>query len=85
MYHVRYMNKMSKSFEVKTGLRKGDVLSPVLFNLALEQMVRNIKDNSSMELVGNITLLAYANDVVILDESQDQIISSTLKLIEVKV
>lgn len=68
MYQVRYMNKISKSFEVKTGLIKGDALSPVLFNLVLEQMVRNMKDNISMELVGNMTLLAYADDVVILQK-----------------
>lgn len=57
-------------------------MAPVLFNLAFEQVVRNIKDNRSIELLGNRTLLAYANDIVILGEFQDQIISSTLKLIE---
>lgn len=40
-----------------------------------------MKDNRSMELVGNRTLLEYANDII-LGESQDQIISNTFKLIK---
>jgi len=35
-----------------------------------------------MEIVGNSTLLAYADDIVIIGESQEQIVSSTSKLIE---
>lgn len=64
------MNKISKNFEIKTSLRQGDTLYPVIFNLALEQMVSDIKDDSSMELVGNRTLLAFADDIVILEEPQ---------------
>lgn len=34
------MGEMSEIFEVKTGLRQGDAVpSPVLFNLALEQVI----------------------------------------------
>jgi len=76
------MGEMSESFEIKTGLRQGDALSPVLFNLALEQVIRDMKDSRSMELVGNRTLLAYADDIVIMGESQEQIVSSTYKLID---
>lgn len=74
MCQERYMNEMSKGFEVKIGLRQRDVLSPVLFNLTLEQAVR---DYRSMEIVGNMALLTHADDLVILDEFQDQIISRT--------
>lgn len=41
-----------------------------------------MKDNRSMKLEGNRTLLVYADDINILGESQDQVISNTLKLIE---
>jgi len=46
---------------------KTDLLSPVLFNLDLEQVVRDIKDNKSIELVGNRTLLAYTDNIIILE------------------
>jgi len=40
--------EMSESFEVKTGLRQGDALSIVFFNLTLEQVIRDMKDSRSM-------------------------------------
>ncbi|KAL4150119.1 hypothetical protein QTP88_003956 [Uroleucon formosanum] len=76
------MGKVSESFEVKTGLRQGDALSLVLFNLTLEEVIRDMKDSRSMELVGNRTLLAYADDIVIMGESQDQIVSSQAAVME---
>lgn len=33
---------LSDSFEVGKGLRKGDALSPVLFNLALESLIKRM-------------------------------------------
>jgi len=62
-----------KGFEVKTSLRHGDRYStmyPVLLNLALEQVVRDIKENRYMELVENRILLGYMDNIVILRESQ---------------
>lgn len=70
------MNEMSKSLEVKTGLRQGDAYSPVLFNLALDQVVRDMKVNRCMGLVRNRTLLAHKYD------SYSREISSTIKLIK---
>lgn len=42
---VRYQGELSLQFEVQSGLKQGDAISPVLFNLALEQVLR---DMSSM-------------------------------------
>jgi len=72
MCQVRYLDETSKSFEVKTELRQGDALSLVLFNLVLELVVRYMKNNRSVELVRNRTLLAYADDIVILEKSQSK-------------
>lgn len=36
MFQVRFINEMSKGFEVKTDLRQEYTLSPVLINLKLE-------------------------------------------------
>jgi len=40
-YTVRVDNTMSTPFTVDTGLKQGDALSPILFNLVLEKVVRD--------------------------------------------
>jgi len=54
---VKFVNGMSQSFEVKTGLRKSDALLPVLFNLALEKVVRTMLIRLGMDILTNSTLL----------------------------
>lgn len=41
---VRFLQEMSETFEVKSGLRQEDVLSPILFNLPLEKVMRDVWD-----------------------------------------
>lgn len=41
---------LSDSFEVGKGLRKGDALLPVLFNLALESLIRRMSQQQGMEV-----------------------------------
>jgi hypothetical protein len=64
---VKVQGKMSPSFQTVAGLRQGDSLSTLLFNLSTEKVIRNVKTNP----VGTIfnrtrQCLAYADDVVIL-------------------
>jgi sorting nexin-29 len=44
-YRVRVDNELSSPFTVDTGLKQGDSLSPLLFNLALEKMIRELQAN----------------------------------------
>jgi hypothetical protein len=56
-------NVVSETVRVSTGLRQGDALSPVLFNLVLEKIVRELNTIDGVAM-GNTTigLLAYADD-----------------------
>lgn len=40
---IKFNQHMSDEFEAKTGLLQGDALSPVLFNIALETVVKKMK------------------------------------------
>jgi hypothetical protein len=37
-----------KDFEAKSGLRQGDVLSSIIFNIALERVVRDMNETREM-------------------------------------
>jgi len=54
---------------VNTGLRQGDTLSPINFNLVLEKVIRmmNISPDEGVKLDGtSISILTYADDIVLL-------------------
>jgi hypothetical protein len=60
---IRYLQNYSEAFEIKSGLRQGDALSPKLFNLALEKIVRDTNEQQNMDIIGESVILAYANDI----------------------
>lgn len=39
---VRVKGKTSSSFEVKTGVRQGDGMSPTLFNISIEEALQEV-------------------------------------------
>ena len=39
---IKIRHKISESFETKSGVRQGDGLSTLIFNLCLEKILRNI-------------------------------------------
>jgi hypothetical protein len=79
---VRVQGELSESFEVVKGLRQDDALSLVLLNLALESVIRRISQRQPMEVNGNHTLLTYACDIIILGDTNQDIVNSLSNLMK---
>jgi len=62
-------------FENKTGLKQGDPLSPVLFNLALQKVIQSIKMVPSGIKIGKeeLNILAYADDIALTGKNKIEI------------
>ena len=61
---VRVGKNLSKMFPIRNGLKKGDALTPLLFNFFLEYAIKRFQANQDgLKLNGTHQLLAYADDV----------------------
>jgi hypothetical protein len=64
---VKIQGKLSPNFEMVVGLKQGDSLSTLLFNLCMEKIIRNVKTNPGETIFSRTRqCLTYADDVVIL-------------------
>ncbi|KAF0708802.1 craniofacial development protein 2-like, partial [Aphis craccivora] len=82
---VKFNGQPSKAFMINTGLKQGDALSPMLFNIALEKVVRNALNTGievKLQESKTIKLIAYANDIVLLSESKSDLQSIAKSLMD---
>jgi hypothetical protein len=74
-------NNLSESFGTSTGLKQGDALSCILFNLALEKVARDSGIRSRGTVYNKtIQVLAYADDIVLVGRTVGVLKEATTNL-----
>jgi hypothetical protein len=74
---------LSDTFRIQNGLKQGDDLSPVLFNIASEYAIRKVQENQvALELNGTHQILVYSDDVNLLHDNTNFIKENTETLLE---
>lgn len=65
----------TREVPVSTGIRQGDSLSPILFNLILDQIVNKVKTIGKGYKMGQkeIKILCYADDTVLIAENEEDL------------
>ena len=73
---VKYMNKLSNSFECKLGVRQGECLSPFLFSMFVNDLedvfVQNGVNGVDVYMF-KLFLILYADDIVIFANCQEEL------------
>ena len=73
-------------FHIGKGVRQGCILSPCLFNLYVEYIIRNAgleEAQAGMKIAGrNINNLRYADDTTLMAEIKEELISLLIKVKE---
>ena len=71
---VRVQNQTGRYSNIKRGVRQGCVLSPDLFNLYSEQIMRTIKEESGFVIGGfNMNNIRYADDTTLIADTPQKL------------
>lgn len=72
-----YTDVEGSKFKIRKGIKQGDPLSAILFNIALEEVFKNIEweeKGKGIEINGKyLSHLRFADDVVILAETREEL------------
>lgn len=74
---VRIRGRESKSFDMERGIKQGDSLSPLLFIIVMDQIIKESKGNMLNTKIGhwnmravNIQNLVFADDIVLIADTE---------------
>ena len=79
---VNIKGEYTRSFKVKTGVRQGCVLSPILYNIYSEFMMREVLSHKlGIKVNGEVvSSIRYADDTALLAESEQELQDVVTKL-----
>ena len=83
---VKQGDKITQFFNLSKGVRQGCPLSPLLFNIFINEIVQvinlNTKSDITLNGIDKINILLYADDIVIIGQSQKELQDHLNKLSE---
>ena len=83
---VRTGHGKTEWFQMGKGVRQGCILSPCLFNVYTEYIMRNARLDEAQAAIkisgSNINNLRYADDTIIIEESEEALKSLLMKVKE---
>ena len=75
---VRTGYRTTDWFQIGKGVHQGYILSPCLFNLYAEYIMRNARLDEAqarIQIAGrNINILRYADDTILMTESEEELV-----------
>ena len=79
--NVKIQNELSGSFHIRNALRQGDALACILFNIALEKIIREANINQSGNIFyKSVQILTYADSTGIISRSLKSLQEATTAL-----
>lgn len=73
-YRTRIEGELTESIPVDKGIRQGDSLSPLLFNIIMDEIIKQVRHLKGYKMGNrNITILCYADDAVLVAENEDDL------------
>ena len=83
---VRTGHETTDWFQIRKGIRQGCIVSPCLFNLYAEYIIRNTgleETQAGIKIAGrNINKLRYADDTTLMAEMEEELKSLLMKVKE---
>lgn len=70
---IRANNNIGVEVEILRGVKQGDPLTPLVFNLCLEPLLEIIEKNTGgikINEANKVSVLAFADDIVLLGEDE---------------
>ncbi|NXL68615.1 PO21 protein, partial [Chordeiles acutipennis] len=81
---IALKNEQSDSIGIQIGVKQGDPMSPILFNLSIDPLLYKLEEEGEgfQHYSKNITTMAFADDLVLLSGSWEGM-QKTIKIVEV--
>lgn len=68
---IEWHNK-SATIELKRGVKQGDPLLPLLFNLVLDSLIDNLERKAGYDINdNNISVLAFGHNIILVSQTRE--------------